>query len=121
MHNKQQFFVMILFVLLFPPDSALAGGLFGQLVGPSSNLGVAGITDPSPIPRAKIALCPEGSTDPCQNAVTGTDGSFYIPDVPPGSYQVTTPGSNARDVTGKILVPNDLPNNSDFGVTLEAK
>lgn len=94
-------------------EEARAGGLIGDLL-------VKGTAQP--LPRAAITLCPSGnsSVETCRDAITGSDGSFYIPDVPPGSYDVTTPGPSANGLSGQLVVPNSY-SNSDFGVTLQAK
>lgn len=97
-------------LVFFGAEEVRAGGLIGDLItGPAQ-----------PLPRAPITLCPSGvsSGDSCLNGITGSDGSFYIPDVPPGSYDVTTPGPGDKNLSGQLVVPNTV---DDFGVVLQAK
>ena len=102
----------------FGNEQVQAGGLIGEVVSGKVDDLVTG--KPLPVPRAPITLCTSGNLagDSCRDSITGSDGSFYFPDVPPGTYKVITPGSGDNNWSGQVVVPNS---NDDVGVTIEAK
>jgi Carboxypeptidase regulatory-like domain len=77
---------------------ARADGLFGQLNGPD---------DVGPLPGVEVEVCPPSGGGECRSAITGSDGSFHFPDLPAGTYQVTSPTSSGAVASTEIVVPSD--------------
>ena len=87
-------FLMVFVFMLLAATGANAGNFFGTL----SSGGM-------PLPHASITVCPaeSPSRENCYNAVTGSDGSFLITNVPPGRYEVFTPGRMGGEVDGSCF------------------
>jgi hypothetical protein len=79
---------------------ARAGSLTGVLVG-------QGDAQTYALPGADVLLCPAGVTADsggCFSAVTGSDGWFRVPDVPPGSYTLYTHSKAGTMIGGTVAV-----------------
>ena len=96
LHRK--FALAALVLLGWLAAEARADGLFGQLNGPD---------DVGPLPGVEVKVCPLSGGGECRSAVTASDGSFHFPDLPAGTYQVTSPTSSGAVASTEIAVPPD--------------
>lgn len=108
--------------------TAAAGGLFGNLVTMTPGLALSNadaqmIAKPTPLPGQALQFCstapPAGGAPglQCYDTVTGQDGTFYLPDLPSGQYEVKALTGSGAGPSGTIVVPQ----NGDLGVSIETK
>jgi hypothetical protein len=93
----QRKFALAALVLLGSQSAARADGLFGQLNGPD---------DVGPLPGVEVEVCSSGGGE-CRSAITASDGSFHFPDLPAGTYQVTSQTSTGAVASTEVVVPPD--------------
>ena len=73
------------------------------------------------IPGAEIRFCEadSGAEDvdspqECVDAITDSDGFFYLPDIPSGEYEIFTESSDGGQSRGII----EIPESGDLGVSI---
>lgn len=63
-----------------------------------------------PVPWAEVEVCGIGTGDSCYATVTGSDGAFFVPNIPPGNYTVRTKSGDSV-ITGEIEFEEATGNN----------
>lgn len=93
-----------------PSTGTLAGGVYGDAVKqvPGNRANAPGL------PGVELKFCPAAGGNGCATTVTGSDGSFYVPNLAPGRYKIMT-DSREGGVSGTVVVPSG----NDIGITVK--